>query len=49
MPAVRKIVRTAAASDYRFSALVQGVIKSDQFRMRRVPPPAATQTARLAQ
>ena len=31
---------------YRFSALVQAVVRSDQFRMRRVPQPQATQTAR---
>jgi mono/diheme cytochrome c family protein len=37
MPAVRRIVRGAAAGDYRFSALVQAVVKSEQFRMRRVP------------
>jgi mono/diheme cytochrome c family protein len=37
MPTVRRIVRGAAASDYRFSALVQAVVKSDQFRMRRTP------------
>jgi hypothetical protein len=41
MPTVRAIVRSAAPRDYRFSALVQAVVKSDQFRMRRVPPPAA--------
>jgi len=40
MPTVRRIVREAAATDYRFSALVQGVVRSDQFRMRRVPHPA---------
>jgi mono/diheme cytochrome c family protein len=40
MPTVRKIVRGAAASDYKFSALVQAVVKSEQFRMRRVPQPA---------
>ena len=40
MPTVRKIVRGAAASDYRFSAIVQAVVRSDQFRMRRVPQPA---------
>jgi hypothetical protein len=45
MPAVRQIVHGAAAGGYRFSSLVQGVIKSDQFRLRRVPQPAATQTA----
>ena len=39
MPTVRRIVRSAAAGDYRFSALVQGVVRSEQFRMRRVPEP----------
>jgi mono/diheme cytochrome c family protein len=37
MPTVRRIVREAAATDYRFSTLVQGVVRSEQFRMRRVP------------
>jgi mono/diheme cytochrome c family protein len=45
MPTVRRIVRGAAASDYRFSALVQAVVRSDQFRMRRVPQPAVTAVA----
>jgi len=46
MPAVRRIVHGAAAGGYKFSTLVQAVVKSDQFRMRRVPQPAAaTQTA----
>ena len=40
MPTVRRIVRGAAATDYRFSTIVQSVVKSDQFRMRRVPQPA---------
>jgi mono/diheme cytochrome c family protein len=40
MPTVRGIVRAASASDYRFSALVQGVVRSEQFKMRRVPQPA---------
>jgi hypothetical protein len=40
MPAVRKIVRAAAADDYRFSSLVRGVVDSDQFRKRRMPVPA---------
>jgi mono/diheme cytochrome c family protein len=44
MPTVRRIVRGAAASDYRFSMLVQAVVRSEQFRMRRVPQPAATTT-----
>jgi mono/diheme cytochrome c family protein len=36
MPTVRRIVRTAAGSHYKFSTLVLGVVHSDQFRMRRV-------------
>jgi hypothetical protein len=50
MPTVRRIVRGAASSNYRLSALVQGVVRSEQFRMRRVPPPAppATTTAAAA-
>jgi len=35
MPAVRAIVRDAAASDYRLSALLTGVVQSTPFRMRR--------------
>jgi hypothetical protein len=41
MPTVRRIVRDAKAVDYRFSTLVQAVVRSEQFRMRRVPQPAA--------
>jgi mono/diheme cytochrome c family protein len=41
MPTVRRIVHGAAASDYRFSTIVQAVVRSDQFRMRRVPAPVA--------
>jgi mono/diheme cytochrome c family protein len=37
MPAVRQIVRDAADDDYRFSAIVMGVIESAPFQMRRVP------------
>ena len=33
-PAVRQIVRAAAAGDYRWSALVMGIVKSPAFRMR---------------
>jgi mono/diheme cytochrome c family protein len=40
MPAVRRIVRDTAAKDYRFSTIVQAVVQSEQFRMRRVPQPA---------
>jgi mono/diheme cytochrome c family protein len=40
MPTVRRIIRSAAPSEYRFSALVQAVVQSDQFRKRRVPQAA---------
>ena len=51
MPTVRRIVRGAAATDYRFSSLVQAVVKSEQFRMRRVaqPAPAGNRTATNAE
>ena len=35
MPAVRTVVRSAAASDYRFSSLVTGIVASTPFQMRR--------------
>ena len=41
MPAVRKIVRDAAAENYRFSAIVKGIVRSQPFQMRRVPEAAA--------
>src|SRR5690606_31939079 len=37
MPQVREIVRAAEADDYRFSALVRGIVNSDAFRMQGVP------------
>ena len=40
MPTVRRIVRGAASRDYRFSALVQAVVRTEQFKMRRVPQTA---------
>ncbi len=33
-PAVRKIVRDAAADDYRWSAIIMGIVKSPAFQMR---------------
>jgi mono/diheme cytochrome c family protein len=49
MPAVRKIVRGAVSSDYRFSTIVQAVVRSEQFRMRRVPQPApSTESTKVA-
>jgi len=34
-PAVRAVLRDAAAQDYRLASLVAGVVKSEPFRMRR--------------
>ena len=34
MPVVRRILRTAAAHDYRFSSLILGVVESVPFQMR---------------
>jgi hypothetical protein len=36
-PAVRKIVRDAAATDYRWSSLILGIVKSPTFLMRAAP------------
>jgi hypothetical protein len=38
MPAVRAIVRAAAKDDYRFSALVLGIVQSVPFRMTADAP-----------
>ena len=43
MPTVRRIVGDAADDDYRFSELVLGVVRSEQFRMRRAPRPAVVE------
>ncbi len=49
MPLVRAITRGAAAQDYRFEALVQGIVASDAFRMNRLPGLAApVRTAQAA-
>jgi mono/diheme cytochrome c family protein len=37
MPTVRRIVRDTRASDYKFSAIVQAIVNTEQFKMRRVP------------
>jgi hypothetical protein len=39
MPAIRKIVRDSASSDYRWSSLIMGVVKSVPFQMRRARQP----------
>jgi mono/diheme cytochrome c family protein len=46
-PAVRTVVRDAAKSDYRFSSIVLGIVKSVPFQMRRAVAPA-TQSASIA-
>jgi hypothetical protein len=35
MPAVRRILREAAPSEYRWSALITGIVNSTPFQMRR--------------
>jgi mono/diheme cytochrome c family protein len=42
MPAVRAIVRDAERQDYRMSAFIQGVVRSQAFRMMSAPPAAET-------
>jgi Protein of unknown function (DUF1588)/Protein of unknown function (DUF1585) len=37
MPVVRTIVRDAARSDYRFSTIVMGIVRSAPFQMRATP------------
>jgi hypothetical protein len=44
MPGVRRMVHGAAASDYKFSALVQSVVRSEQFQKRRAPQPALAES-----
>jgi len=48
MPEVREIVRAAKSEDYRFSALVRGIVKSEAFRMQGVVRDDATIQASLA-
>jgi hypothetical protein len=46
MPAVRGILRDAAATDYSFSSIVMGIVRSAPFQLRRVSEP---DSAALAQ
>ena len=43
MPAVRSIVRSAAADGYRFSSIVRGIVTSVPFQMRRAENNTGTQ------
>ena len=48
-PAVRKVVADAAASNYKFSSIVLGIVKSVPFQMRKAAAVApATQSASIA-
>ena len=42
MPVVRRIARDAATQNYRFSAIVLGIVKSAPFQMKRAPQPDVT-------
>jgi hypothetical protein len=44
MPTVRQIVREAADDDYRFSAIVLGIVRSPQFQQKARFVPGAAQT-----
>jgi cytochrome c5 len=37
MPTVRQIVRDGASQNYRFASMVEGIVNSPAFQMRRVP------------
>jgi hypothetical protein len=45
-PVIRSIVKKAAASDYRFLSVIQGVVESAPFQMRT--PPARPAEERVA-
>ncbi len=40
-PAIRRIERMAQANDYRIQEFIFGVVRSDAFRMKRLPPAQA--------
>ena len=44
MPFVRRIVREAASNDYRFSAIVRGIVESPEFQEKAHLPTGATET-----
>jgi len=44
MPTVRHIVREAAGDDYRFGALVLGIVRSAQFQQKAHLPTNGAQT-----
>src|SRR5262249_39314990 len=44
MPTVRRIVRDAARDDYRFAAIVLGIVRSPQFQQKARLNAGATET-----
>jgi hypothetical protein len=36
-PAIRQILRSARVEDFRFSALILGIVNSTPFQMRKTP------------
>src|SRR5262245_53695021 len=48
MPTIRRIVRRAAADDYRFKSIVLGVISSDAFRKKEADTPQVASTSARA-
>ncbi len=49
MPAVRAVVRDASRNGYRFSSIIEGVVKSTPFQMRRAPGRQDTPAVNTAQ
>ena len=45
MPQVRAVVRNAANDDYRWSAIVKGIVQTNAFRMQEHAPSAADEVA----
>ena len=48
MPQLRGIIRGAQAEDYRFSALVMGIVSSSAFRMQALPQATPAVQTRVA-
>jgi hypothetical protein len=44
-PVVRALVRDGAATDYRWSSLILGIVNSSPFQMRRTSRPPAAQSS----
>jgi hypothetical protein len=45
MPAIRGILRSAGPSDYRWSAVILGIVRSTPLQMRKAPEPVVDQTS----